>query len=272
MILHESIKGLLESVATLQTRRDGLEAANVNLKNALEVVESRSASTNSTGMAIGNLTGYASSDAGSESKSSHYAFPNSRLISALDERERSPPKDVISEKLRAQEEFLTRLYEEFQKQAASQQDIDKRFEHKGYDQTALKGRVGTLEKALKELRADFEDGSVHDTSNSFARAPKSDVGTYLNGEVEQVQMRLTNLENKLNEKCDELDSRCESLTIAIEATGTEAPAVGFRPGGSVSSSDDMNGKAPKASKQDIVSVPRSCSRQFSNSNCSNRSI
>lgn len=72
MVMHESIKGLLGSVAALQARCSGLEAANTELKEALEVVQSRAASCDSSTMANGNLTGYACSECGSEGEVVHY--------------------------------------------------------------------------------------------------------------------------------------------------------------------------------------------------------
>lgn len=74
MIVHESVKGLLEEVAALKMRCAGLESANADLKGAMEAVEQVCAANAATVATNGNLTGYTSSDSGSQGISCVHAY------------------------------------------------------------------------------------------------------------------------------------------------------------------------------------------------------
>ena len=151
-------------------------------------------------------------------------------------------------------------------QDAKQQDLEKRFERKNYDQVALKGRMGTLEKNLKELKGEYESSAASQHGGSFSAGGSnsaSEVGAFLADELQQLQLRIINLEVKGEDAIKELDDKCSALSAVVESGGHDAVApVGW------ATVPEL--KPPKASTQDIVSALQSLQKRRGNTNCDYR--
>lgn len=147
-------------------------------------------------------------------------------------------------------EKILKVYKgKIETQGAQQQDLEKRLDRKCQDQTVLKGRIGTLERELKSLRAEYDGSGCNKKSDFFSSklgGSASEVGSYLEDEVQRVQLRLSNLEHQCGQTHSELGGRCDALAAVIEGGGYEAV-------GSTVQLNAVENKVPKASKQDVVS-------------------
>lgn len=230
MIVHESIKGLLDEVKELKARCNGLESVNAELKSEMGVLKGYYAADHARISTNGNLTSYAFSSTSSDDGTQRTGA-DAKLATKMANLE----ADMIK-KFRAVGELFEDLQQRLNTEIAARkaetvtlQSLQKEIEQMKLSATAVKGFVRSLEMKLKPIGDGYGLDRLDETEDAYFTDTRSSTSTsemtsYFTDKLEQMQAQLNMSAMNCDNICNELAEKVDALRAAVESGGTQVAA------------------------------------------------